>query len=286
MRPFRWDVRKREQLGKLAKGELADSYDGFLDELRSCTAKALCRAGDSNLFFIGRSPESLFDYLSGILDQTSWASRLTLVNFSMKQRDWDTPHRPKEAEWQAFRDHLSQQGLSPESIASGERDTAFIDIVWSGETIERLVNELSFWAREGGVDVAAVRRRLRIVGLTRQETPGPKAYRWKRHAKWLDEFPRIPAKNVSAPGSLWDYIGHAQAKVARTHPYWRWADPSVAEPPRDEKHLAALRLGLYLFEAGLTRQEKKLFVAELTQQHEVRYRWFRSLISELRAQAI
>jgi hypothetical protein len=52
----------------------------LLLELARCCARVLAFAGDSDLVFVGRSPESLFDLLSGFLEGTSRAGRASLLN--------------------------------------------------------------------------------------------------------------------------------------------------------------------------------------------------------------
>src|SRR5918997_5672877 len=85
--PFRWDLTRRNQLGNLIAGERAWAYDAFPDHLLPCCSRVLAFAGDSDLVFIGRSPESIFDHLSGLLFSTSWFDRLELLHFSMRFRE-------------------------------------------------------------------------------------------------------------------------------------------------------------------------------------------------------
>src|SRR3954452_19311282 len=65
--PFRWDVTRRERLGRLIDGPAADSYAEFVPDLRACCARVVQaaarmagRAGQADLLLVGRSPESLF----------------------------------------------------------------------------------------------------------------------------------------------------------------------------------------------------------------------------------
>lgn len=69
--PFRWDPSRRAQLGTLLRGEPAEQYPEFLDDLRECCARVLALADDGRLVFVERSPESIHDYLGGALADTS-----------------------------------------------------------------------------------------------------------------------------------------------------------------------------------------------------------------------
>ena len=179
MKPFRWDVRRREQLGRLVESDFPKPYDGFFTDLRECAARTVASAGDARIVFIGRSPESLFDYLSGVLDGTTRESRLELVNLSLR---WMEELEGDPA--QLFRQHLEAHHLTPEAIATGDVPVTLCDLVASGSTFEAFVRELERWAADIELDVAAVRRRLRIVGITWRQKTSPNTWRWHQHAPW------------------------------------------------------------------------------------------------------
>ncbi len=82
MKPFRWNLKKREQLGSLLDGEKGSNVLHYIDELRECAAKVLARSDQRNLIFVGRSPENIFDYLSGVLQNTSWEYKIENLNIS------------------------------------------------------------------------------------------------------------------------------------------------------------------------------------------------------------
>jgi hypothetical protein len=78
--PFRWNIAKKEQLGRLVEMPQAEIYPDFFNELEDCCSRVIAFCDNSDLIFVGRSPESLFDYLSGLLAKTSWASRCSMLN--------------------------------------------------------------------------------------------------------------------------------------------------------------------------------------------------------------
>ena len=39
--PFRWDIKKREQLGNLPEVERAETYGEFFEDLRTCAANVV-----------------------------------------------------------------------------------------------------------------------------------------------------------------------------------------------------------------------------------------------------
>lgn len=280
---FRWNITRREQLGRLVEGEPAESYAEFLDDLRRCCARVLAMAGDARLVFVGRSPESLYDYLIGALAETSWSDRLAMLNVSLFRLGHDEASTPGPAGWAAFREQLDAVGLEPAGIASSARAITLIDLVSSGDTMDTLVELLLGWAVDDRVDVRAVRRRLRIVGIIRREQPSPKTWRWRAHTRWVVRFRPSAVKDVAVPDQLWDYLGNMQAKVARTNPPSCWGDPEMHRPPRDPGHAAALRLAVSVYELARTRDERKALARLLASEPAMRHPWLRRLVTELRS---
>jgi hypothetical protein len=282
--PFRWNLARREQLGRLTDGQPAPACAEFLDDLRTCAAKTLVRSQNSDLCFVGRSPDSIFDYLGGALAETSWASRLTLVNLSLRGQDLKTIRHDHPQRLAALYDHLAAVHLDPPSLST-RGPTAFVDLVASGATFGQFVDVLLGWTLELGVDPAAVVRNIRFVGITRRTKTSPKTFRWQQHAPWLAQFARSAVKNVSIPGRLWDYLGNSQAKIAVSNPPWRWGATETLAPPHSDKNLEALRLALRVYDFGTTRSEREMLATEIAALPEMREPWARSLVLELRRTA-
>jgi hypothetical protein len=283
--PFRWNLTRRNQLGTLVEGEAANTYDSFPEHLLACCARVLAFAGDSDSVFVGRSPESIFDHLSGLLFDSSWFGRLELLHFSMRFREEALVRRKHPGAVPAMRAYLESLGLHPEGLATRARPAAFIDLVLTGDTFGRLVAFLHNWSRETGYDWNAVRRRVRLVGITERTKTSPKTWRWQQHAEWLPLLGRGAVKNVSIPFDLWNYLGNRQDKVSLSYTPSRWGNPSLSSPTRYERQLKALRLAFELFELGRTRERRAEFASRLAGEPSMRHVWFRMLVQELRATA-
>jgi hypothetical protein len=281
MRPFRWDVSRREQLGRLPAGEEAESYPEFLEDLRVCCARVVAWSEDSQLVFVGRSPESMCDYLSGMLLETSWRDRVSLLNISIRYEDRLRTGAGPDVH--ALREHFAALHLTPREIATGERTIALVDLVSSGETLGYLTRALFDWARDEDFDPGAVKRRLRIIGITWRRHTSPNTWRWQQNAEWTSAFKPSAIKNISIPGLMWHYLGNQQAKVARTQPIGAWRDPEwTSSPPRDQSHLESLRLALRIFNTARTREEQTAFARCLAEQRGLTKPWLRSLLVELK----
>jgi hypothetical protein len=281
-KPFRWDLTRRNQLGKLIEGEKARTYDGFSDQLLHCCVRVLSLGGDSDLVFVGRSPESVFDHLSGLLLDTSWFDRLDLLHFSIGFRDESGIQKDLPEAIQAMRSYLRQLELHPEGIATRLRPAAFIDLVSTGDTFGRLIMFLRNWTEDMAYDWTAVRRRIRLVGITERTKTSPKTWRWQQHASWLPLIARGSVKNVSVPCGLWRYLGDYQEKVSQSYTPSRWGDPALASPSYDDSQLRALRLAYELFELGRQNERKEQFVSLLVKESAMKYGWFRMLVQEIR----
>lgn len=282
-RPFRWDIRRREQLGALIAGAEAESYPAFMHDLRICAARVIAMCDDADLVFVGRSPESIFDYLSGMFAGTTWFERLSLLNLSIADVDASDVRIGAGPDVHVLRKHLAELGLAPSEIATRPRPVTFVDLVWRGRTFGALSTALAEWTREENFDANAVTRQVRFLGITWRTKTSPNTWRWHQHAGWLSSFSRSAVKNVSIPGRMWDYLGNQQAKVARTQPRPRWRDTEWRfAPPRDSPHLESLRLALRIFDTARSRQERSEFARELARQPALSKPWLRSLLGELR----
>ncbi len=281
--PFRWDPSRRAQLGTLLRGEPAEKYPEFLDDLRECCARLVARAGDGRLVFVGRSPESIHDYLGGVLGDTSWRDRRTLLNLSVYSWSPDEIESSERTGLAALHAQLRRIGLDPAAVAAAPRSVVLVDLVSSGGTLGVVQELLVRRAGETGVDPAAVRRRLRFVGIIVRHGHRPRHWIWSRDVAWTAGYRPGALRSVAVPWRLWDYLGNRQAKAARWNPPFVWGSEEMRKPPREREHVEALRLAVQVHEHGGEAAERERFAAALAAQPEMRERWLRRLVAELRS---
>jgi hypothetical protein len=280
--PFRWDLARRQQLGSLLDGARAESYRGFFDDLRACCVRVVAAAADGDMVFVGRSPESIFDYVSGALGGTSWSGRAVLLNFSMRYETAEEVARTNPSGLRAMGDQLAALGLSPGEIAASARPKVLVDLVAGGGTFGHLLELLEHAARHGGVDGAAVRRRIRFLGITERSKNSPNTWRWYQRAAWAGRLPRRALRSVSVPYRLWTYLGNYQKKVGRWHPPLFWGAEDLLHPPRESESLEALRLAYTIHERASEPGERRRFASALAAQRELREPGVRRLVLALR----
>lgn len=283
MKPFRWDLSRTEQLGRLPIGDRSPAYPEFLPDLRSCSSRLLAFSNNGLLAFVGRSPESIFDYLSGILDDTSKAESLVHLNISNRYENLSEIRRATCEPLSALKNHFLECGLAPKAVLSRKQATLFVDLVASGGTFGHIAKFLFSWAEEDGILLRDLKKKTGFLGITWRTKTSPKTWRWQQNAGWVDELQIKNIRNISIPGELWDYLGNRQYKVTKSNPPDSWASDSILEPPRGEANLMALRRAYDLYERG--RNDKHEFSALLSDEVAVEQEWFRNLIAELRGKS-
>ncbi len=280
--PFRWDIARREQLGGLVEGELAPVYDGFEVDLAQCAARVIAESAGSDIVFVGRSPEHLFDYLSGIFATVPDAIRLQLLHYSNR---WVPPDRLVADDARAVRHlfaYFEAEAFDPASIATRPRPVTLCDLVSEGGTFENLIKLMHRFAGLQGADWNAVQRRLGIVGVTTRGKNSPNAFRWQQHQDWLDLVPDVSIRNVSAPAEFCWFCAGDNPKVTRSFDATKWASEAARFPLRGKDHLKALRLAVRLYDLGNSRNGRDAFVSLLTAMPDMRKPQLRSLVQELR----
>ncbi|MEV0429522.1 hypothetical protein [Micromonospora sp. NPDC050495] len=277
--PFRWDLVSPDQLGGLLDG-VADPDLWFLPDLVECAGRVLARSADGDLYFVGRSPDSIFDLLSGALSGTTWQNRCHRLPLSL----WSDPDTLTSAEVAQFRTNMSQLGIDPQRLAHRRRPVTFIDLVHGGRTYANLFLLLRRWLADENAPWAVVRTKLRFVGITVRTKTSPNTWRWYQAAPWAAHLPRSALIGISLNGGVWSYLGDYQAKTTRSFPVARWLDQD-ANPARDPKALAALAEAVAAVAHGRSEQGRAALVAAITAEPTMRETWLRSLVIELRRPA-
>jgi hypothetical protein len=155
--------------------------------------------------------------------------------------------------------------------------------VATGDTFGRLTTFLYNWSKDMKCDWNAVKRRVRILGITERTKTSPKTWRWQQHATWLPLLGRGAVKNVSIPRDLWEYLGNYQDKVSRSYTPSRWGDLALSSPSHSDRHIKALRLAFELFELGRKKERREQFASLLVKEPAMKYGWFRMLVQEIRS---
>lgn len=280
MKPFRWDITRREQLGSLADGEISSAYPDFIDELKICASRLLSFSEDGLICFVGRSPESIFDYLSGVLDGTSRSDNVVILNISNRFESIMKIKHKKPSAYKSLKEHFRECSISPKEIIQRNRKTFFADVVSSGGTFEQITAFLIDWARDENLNIKDLRLKFGFLGITWRTKNSPNTWRWQQQSEWVHDLQVKNIKNISIPGSLWGYMGNTQAKVSKSNPPNTWDEDDILFPPREESNLQALRRAYSLYSLG--RKEKIAFSDLLCQETALGEEWFRGLIAELR----
>ena len=274
--PFRWDVSREEQLGRLVPTKRVHIRD--LAAIRRVAAKVVARSGRADLVFVGRSAENLYDYLGGALRDVPTAPALSNLNVSLRYQDVNALGREQV---DAFRSHCRALRCDPRRVLARGRVVAWVDVVASGGTFGALTGLLLRWAEEERLDVPALRQHMRFVALTKRRLEGARTWRWWQRADWVADFPRAAVRSVSMDPSRFAEWADLQPKVAPSNPAARWRTSRDPQPPTADQR-EALGFARSLFAIARSKDERERFGRALALQPAMRERWFRRLAGDVR----
>ncbi len=282
--PFRWDLASPDQLGSLLTGT-GEPDLWFVDSLVACAGKVVARGGDGDLFFVGRSLDSMFDLLSGALSGAAAAPQVHRLPLSFARQGavaagrWR--RRPLDAgEVRRARRILAASGLAPRSLARRSRPATFADVVHAGSTFTELFTLLRDWIAEDRAQWDVIRRKLRFVGVTVRRKTSPNTFRWQQHASWTRLLPARAVVNVSLDWPAWTYLADQQVKLTRSFTPERWladaAGPDHGEPARQALAEAVALVGYGRSVTGRTELARAI-----AGEPGLAQPWLRSLVTSL-----
>lgn len=281
MKPFRWNLEKREQLGRLVEGTRSPANESFEADVQSLSSRVVACSGDATLVFVGRSPESLFDYLSGIVLETIKSDDLRHLNISNRFATIEDLEKTSPGSTEVLNNHFEDCELSPLQIHQRKKQTLCVDLVCEGGTFEQLATFLFSWAREEAIPSKEFRKKLGFIGITIRTKTSPNTWRWQQQSPWVEKLGVQNIQNLSIDRSFWCFLGNAQQKVTPSHSPNKWLTDEALAPPRSTYALEALRRAYDLFELG--RATKTDFAQLLSQDKAVKEKWLRTFIGNLKA---
>lgn len=270
------------QLRARAKRLLKQEQE-FSQDLLVCCSRIIALGSDYDLFFIGRSAESIFDHLSGLLFATPFKNRLTLVQLSLRF------YSHQKIEWRnsvpAFKKYFTALKLDPASLMHRRRPVAFVDLVSSGETFFTLCQLLKEWAEDLGVPWTSVKKNIKLLGIVSRRQTSPKTWRWQQEPEWSGVLDSTSIKNISIVPDFWGYLGNDQPKTTESFTFDMWGDQTASLPVRTKSTILGLQSALYWFDEGQSVQRREHFAALLSEQPEMKVESLRKLVLQIRSTA-
>ncbi len=254
--------------------------ESFAEDMLQCCARLLAQGAKYDLVFVGRSPESLFDHLSGMLLQTEFKNRLTLLQLSLRHYNKGKPN------WYSntapLKKYFETVKLDPLSISRRKKPVAFVDLVYTGATFHSLILFLKLWSEDLNLNWQAVRAKIRLLGIVERRKTSPNTFRWQQHKRWKNLLDARSMKNVSIKPSWWAHLGNDQEKATETFDETAWTSESAYRPIRNVYTLVGLQNALYWFELGMQKERRKSFSDLLSEQPEMKEEELRFLVASLR----
>jgi hypothetical protein len=248
-KPFRWNMASPRLLRRLGRGWTPAVPAHQQDRLLRCAASVLRAGGDSDLVFVGRSLESVYDLLSGALSRTTWYDRVQILQLSL--RDLSPAEFPERCPQRAaslagyFRACL----LTPRQIVERPRPVAFVDLVDRGSTFATLSRLLRFWSG-GPAAWREVRERLTWVAVLSQTPPDGGAHWHPSRSQGAEEFDPEHVRRCFLNTQLWRYLADQQLKTTASYTPRRWGDASAGRAPKQSWFLCAARGARALYRQG------------------------------------
>jgi hypothetical protein len=272
-RPFRWDLVRPDQLGSLLD-RVREPDLWFAQQLTITAGHVLARSGGGDLYFVGRSADSMFDLLSGALSGTEWAPRLHRLAFSSRH-----PITAREAV--ATRDILRACGITPQAIARSHRPIALVDLVAEGGTFTNLYHVLREWVDAEREPWSVIRRKLHFVAIVEHGETSPNASRWQQQQAWPVQLPARAVVNVPIDADHWHYFVDGQLKLTRSYHPARWTADQPDGPRHGMTVREALAEAVALVELGRGRPVRSLLARTMAAEPAYAESWLRTLVREL-----
>lgn len=260
--PFRWNIKSKSELGRLLDPDYSlDEWD--LERIRDCTAKILNFTNDDDLVFVGRSLDSIYDYLSGLFFNTSDANRLRHLNISLYGQSLKDIARQDPKSILQLKHHFTELGLDPVSIKHSDKSFYFVDVVYHGGTYTELFHFLKDWSKDIHEDVPAVIRKIGFIGITRRTKNSPNTWRWHQHKDWVGQLSSGRLKNISVDYFFWSFMGDAQYKLTRSNRPDFWFHKPLEKQEYSDEVIKSINMAHQLYELAQSRDERQKIVREM-----------------------
>jgi len=280
--PFRWRIEAPDELGSLIKPDLELS-DRLLSDVRYCAARILAFSQNSRLVFVGRSLDSVHDYLTAILDNTSWHNRLLRLNISLYGHSIGHIRQNHPKSFASLKKYFEELTIDPIAVKSNKIPTSFVDVVCEGGTYEQIFKLLNDWSNELENGSAEMNKKIRFIGITRRKKTSPNTWRWQQQTEWTKYLKSSNIKNVSMEYEFWNYVANYQPKITKSFTPKMWETADSDSPSYAEETIKALNEAHFLYNAGKGKNEKQLFVKELLNKQSMKLDWLRNLALEIKA---
>eukprot|EP01102_Stenamoeba_stenopodia_P013625 TRINITY_DN4446_c0_g2_i1.p1 TRINITY_DN4446_c0_g2~~TRINITY_DN4446_c0_g2_i1.p1 ORF type:complete len:483 (-),score=110.02 TRINITY_DN4446_c0_g2_i1:50-1498(-) len=290
--PFRWDLNNVTGLGRKAfiyrnklslNKHLANDlrrmkcYDfwKFFEEFQRCVANTLALSHGSDLLFLGRSPEMIYDFLCGCFkDDESLVSKLKLMHFSMRSVDeyeWKHDIIGPSSRMSHMMTYMTSLGLDPQSLLKRKTPIAIVDFVYGGETLDNLLWLIRAWTIQLKCDWNAVRQKIMVIAIRSVARLDVTL----RGQEWMETYggPKHWF-TVWTSDIFWVAVADRLIHMEHSYPMYQWG-----KNVRKRVVRAGLHTELFFYETAQTKGGRQEFVSELVKVNAgMRQAWFRSLV--------
>ncbi len=261
----------------------AIKFTKYIKDIIETSAKILNYCRDGDIFFIGRSPENIYDFLLGALD-SPWKDRLHLVLISMAgYEDYNSLSSMQKSSIQSY---LTNCGLHPQAIISRKRRTCLVDFVCRATTIDNFLLFMGKWVLEEKLSLGDMQSKIETILIQKQsdfkssnnelyDAHYINYYGWGKNS--LHVFP--------VTDSFWLDCCDNLEKITLSYVVDAWGDSEYIEAMNYPDHKGKEHAYVsYLY--GQSKRGRKFLISHIIKQDSMRFLWFRSIISLLNGKPI
>jgi hypothetical protein len=257
----------------------------YLDNIAKCSAYILNYCRDGELFFIGRSPENIYDFLCGAFDKFStWRERLHYVIISM--RGYTDYNSLTSEQSDAIKSYLTQCGLHPKDIIQRKRRTCLVDFIYSGGTLLDFTSFLKDWTKDERLSVKDMQYKIEFI-LMEKESHKLESITTDAHC-FVKEFVNDYGwgKNsyhlISVPDNFWYNCAEYSSKSIESYTVEIWGnEKKIKQLKIDSFHNEGERNARISYLYGKHIKGKQLLRKYIIKCPAMRYKWFTTILSGL-----
>lgn len=261
----------------------AIEFNKYINDIIKTSAKILNYCRDGELFFIGRSPENIYDFLLGALD-SPWNEKLHLVLLSME--GYEDYKSLLSGQKKAIQCYLTNCGLHPQTIISRKKRTCIVDFTCRATTIDNFLLFMEKWTLEEKLSLGCMQGKIETILIQKQsDFDSSKNELFDAHFINYYGWNKNSFHVIATDDSFWLDCCENLEKITLSYIVVQWGDEEYIEAmnlpdPKGKEH------AYVSYSYGRSKHGRKLLISHLIKQHSMQFLWFRNLLSLLNGKPI
>lgn len=278
------------------KSNTAECGDIMLevDNVIQISAWILNYCRDGELFFFGRSPENIYDFLSGVFKDFSWKDRLHLVLLSTRYTKYEETLYDVITDEQktSVKKYLTSVGLHPKDIIQRKRRTCLVDFIHSGYSINNFVTIMERWCQEEKLSVKDMLFKFEFIMIEKEEhvvelaEKGVEPYFMMTDIVNKCGYQSNSYHLITISDKLWESFSENPEKVTESYPAYKWGDDDQINFINSHHDIVGIFKARLAYDYGCHKNGKKILRKHMLDCPSMKYKWFQQILSCLNGKPI